>query len=161
MTGATVQFDLAIRSRIGIAASPEAIWPFLSRLQAWKSSVVSIERMSGEPDAEGETLRIGQRPLDVTVHMVMRTVRAVFPGWKVQTLCSEDGTTTDGYVAYTLEPDGQGTRVSCEVIARCRVPLPAGADVDVFAQAANVSTLAKLEADHAVLKQMVESGSDR
>ena len=158
-----LEFDLAIRSRIEIAAPPAAVWSQLGRLQGWKSSVVSVERLAGEADAEGETLRVGQRPGDTTVHTIMRTVRIDPWAWKVQTLQTEDGHTTDGYVAYTLEPAGaNGTRLSCEVVARCRVVPPDDVAETVspadFALAVNVSTRAKLDADHAVLKWLVESG---
>jgi carbon monoxide dehydrogenase subunit G len=158
-----LEFDLAIRNRIEIDAPPAAVWSQLGRLQGWKRSVVSVERLAGEPDAEGETLRVGQRPGDTTVHTIMRTVR-VEPGvWKVQTLQTEDGRTTDGYVAYTLEPVGtNGTRLSCEVIARCRVVPPDDVAERVspagFAHAVNESTRTKLDADHAALKRLVESG---
>jgi hypothetical protein len=159
MSPPRAEFDLAIRSRIGIDAPADAVWAHLSRLQAWKSSVVSLERLSGQPDAEGETLRVGQRPGDVTVNMIMRTVRVQRPGWKIQTLQTEDGDATNGYVVYTLDAEGEGTRLSCDVVARCRVPLPPGVtDVAAFAQQANASTLAKLDADHAALKALVESG---
>ncbi len=158
-----LEFDLAIRSRIEIGAPPAAVWSQLGRLQRWKSSVVSVERLAGETDAEGEMLRVGQRPGDTTVHTIMRTVRIEPWSWKVQTLQTEDGRTTDGYVAYSLEPAGtNGTRLSCEVIARCRVAPPAGDAQGVspaaFAHAVNESTRAKLDADHAVLKRLVESG---
>ncbi len=162
MSQGLVKFDLAIRSRIGIDAPPDVVWAHLSRLQTWKSSVVSLERLSGEPDAEGETLRVGQRPGDVTVHMIMRSVRVVRPSWKIQTLRTEEGDATDGYVVYTLDPNRSGTFLNCEVIARCCVPLPPGVfDVEAFARDANASTLAKLDADHAVLKALVESGQAR
>ncbi len=153
------EFDLAISSRIDIAAAPERVWPCLARPQDWKPSVVSVERLAGEPEAEGETLRIGQRPVDVTVHTIMRTVRSDAPRWKVQTLQTEDGRTTDGYVSYALEPAGPGTRLRCEVVARCQIALPDGFDaVEDFARLVNASTLAKLDADHTALKHLVESG---
>lgn len=158
MSPTLLEFDLAIRSRIGIDAPADVVWTHLAQLQAWKSSVVSLERLSGQPDAEGETLRIGQRPGDVTVHMIMRTVRAERPGWKIQTLRTEDGDATDGYVVYTLDAEGKGTRLMCDVVARCRVPLPPGVtDAAAYARQANASTLAKLDADHAALKALVES----
>lgn len=152
-------FDLALRSRIGIEAPVEVVWARLSQLQAWKSSVVSIERLAGEPDAEGETLRVGQCPGDVTVHVIMRTVRIERPNWKIQTLQTEGSDATDGYVVYTLDAEGEGTRLNCEVVARCRVPLPAGVtDIAGYARQVNASTLAKLDADHVALKVLVESG---
>jgi hypothetical protein len=156
---ALVEFDLAIRSRIDIAVAPALVWPPLMRLKEWKASVVSIERLAGEPDAEGETLRIGQRPADVTVHMIMRTVRVEPFAWRVQTLQAEDGRSTDGYVAYSLESLANGTRLSCDVIARCCVPAPDGAALDriAFARRANESTKAKLDADHAALKRLIEA----
>lgn len=158
-----LEFDLAIRSRIEIDAPPAAVWSQLGQLQGWKSSVVSLERLAGEPDAEGETLRLGQRPGGTTVHTIMRTVRVEPGAWKVQTLQTEDGRTTDGYVAYTLDPAGaHGTRLCCEVIARCRVVPPdrdaEGVSPAEFAHSVNEATRAKLDADHAVLKRLVESG---
>jgi Polyketide cyclase / dehydrase and lipid transport len=160
---ALLEFDLAIRSRIEIGAPPAVVWSQLGRLQGWKDSVVSVERIAGEPDAEGETLRIGQRPVDTTVYTIMRTVRIEPEAWKVQTLQTEDGRVTEGYVAYTLESVGaRRTRLGCEVMARCRVLPPDGVAGDAsptgFARAVNESTRAKLDADHAALRRLVESG---
>lgn len=152
------EFHLALRSSVDIAASAAAVWTHLAQLRAWKRSVVSFERLAGPPDEEGETLRLGQRPADVTVHTIMRTLRSAAPTWKVQTLLTEDGRTTDGYVVYSLQNVGAVTRVCCDVVARCRVPLPADGDVVALARAANDSTRAKLDADHERLKRLVELG---
>lgn len=156
---ARVDFRLALRSRVSIAAPAATVWPLLSRLEAWKSSVVSIERLAGEPDSEGETLRVAQRPADVTVNTILRTLCVERDAWRVQSLTTEDGEATDGYVTYTLDPVSDGTLVTCELVARCRVAAPAAtADVDAFARVVNEATRAKLDADHAVLKRLAESG---
>jgi hypothetical protein len=159
---AVVEFDLAIRSGILIDAPAQDVWHRLARLQDWKPSVVSLERLAGEPDAEGETLRVGQRPGDTTVHVRMRTVRSQPHGWKLQTLRAEDGDTMDGYVSYTLTDDRVGTHLGCMVIARCSMPLPPGVgSARDFERITNASTLAKLEADLVRLKQLVEHGRER
>jgi Polyketide cyclase / dehydrase and lipid transport len=158
--GAWVEFDLAIRSQIDIAAPAPIVWSALSNLRAWKTSVVSVERLAGEADCEGETLRIGQRPMDVTVHTIMRSVRVQKPHWKIQTLQTEDGRATDGYVLYTLEPFGSGTRICCQVIAQCRVPDPGTMPQPAFARHVNEATRAKLDADHMILKRLLEGRAD-
>ncbi|MBU3670915.1 MAG: hypothetical protein FGM43_00100 [Sinobacteraceae bacterium] len=159
---AAVEFDLAIRSVILIDAPAQDVWRWLARLQDWKPSVVSLERLAGEPDAEGETLRIGQRPGDTTAHVLMRTVRSQPHEWKLQTLRAEDGDTMDGYVSYTLTDGQGGTQLGCAVSARCRMPLPPGVgSARDFERLANASTLAKLEADLVRLKQRVEHGRER
>jgi hypothetical protein len=154
-----LDFRLALRSRVAIAAPAAAVWPVLGRLDAWKASVVSFERLAGEPDEEGETLRVGQRPADVTVNTILHTLRVERGAWRVQSLITEDGEATDGYVTYTLDPLNDGTLVTCELVARCRVAAPAAPpDVAAFARGINAATLAKLDADHAVLKRLVETG---
>lgn len=159
MSAACVDFDLVIRSRIEIDAPPELVWKHLAALQEWKESVVSVERLSGDPDSEGETLRVGQRPADVVVHTLMRTVRLEPCSWKVQTLQTEDGRATQGYVLYALERSTRGTNVSCEVVARCSVPVQRDASIEAaeFARQANAATRAKLDADHVALKRLVEA----
>lgn len=160
MTGGTVEFPLVIRSRVTIAAEPEAVWQRLEDLQSWKASVVSLERLAGDPGREGETLRLGQRPLDEVVHVRMTTLRVQPPAWKVQTLQTEQDASIDGYVVYALDPAPGGTLVSCDVIARCRIVPPAGTtDGTAFARRATEATLAKLDADHAALKRLVEAGT--
>ncbi len=154
-----LDFRLALRSRVAIAAPPAAVWTVLGRLDAWKTSVVAMERLAGAPDEEGETLRVDQRPADVTVSTILRTLRVERGAWRVQSLSTADGETTEGYVTYTLDPVGDGTLVTCELVARCRVAAPeAPVDVDAFARQVNEATRAKLDADHASLKRLVETG---
>lgn len=163
MPSPAVEFDMAVRSVVTIDAPPAEVWSGLARLQDWKPSVVSVERLGSAAEGEeGETLRIGQRPGDSTVYVIMRTIRSLPDEWKLQTLRTEDGDATDGYVSYSLIAEQEGTRLCCAAIARCRAPLPpgvgSGRDLE---RIVNVSTLEKLEADLARLKQLVEHGRKR
>jgi hypothetical protein len=122
MPSPAVEFDMAVRSVVTIDAPPAEVWSGLARLQDWKPSVVSVERLGGAAEGEeGETLRVGQRPGDSTVYVIMRTIRSLPHEWKLQTLRTEDGDATDGYVSYSLLAEQGGTRLCCAAVARCRV----------------------------------------
>jgi hypothetical protein len=153
-----VEFHLAIHSEIDIDASPEVVWSWLDRPREWKPSIVSLERLDGEPGQEGESLRLGQRPGAETVHVLMQTLRAEPYARRVQTLRSEASRAVDGFVIYSLAPAGAATRLACEVVARCVVPgaAAAGASPVDFARGVNAATAAKLDADHRTLKALVE-----
>lgn len=161
MAGAEVEFHLAIHSEVEIAAPPPVVWQYLDRPRDWKPSIVSIERLDGQPGREGETLRIGQRPGDETVYVIMRTLRLEPYNRRVQTLSTEASRATDGYVIYTLVPDGTATRLVCDVVARCEVAAAAtgGKTAAEFARTVNEATTSKLDADHRALKALIERRS--
>jgi hypothetical protein len=158
MAGAEVEFHLAIRSEIEIAAPPPIVWLYLDRPRDWKPSIVSIERLDGQPGREGEMLRIGQRPGDETVYVIMRTLRLEPYTWRVQTLSTEASRMTDGFVIYTLAPAGTSTRLACDVVARCTIAGDAtgGKTPAEFARTVNEATAIKLDADHRALKTLIE-----
>lgn len=153
-----VEFDLVLHSEIEICRPPAVIWPHLDRLQEWKDSVVSVERTAGARDTVGEVLRIGQQPAGQTVHVLQRTLRIQVPHHRVQSLTTEDGISTTGYVIYSLMPRGDQTLVVCDVLARVRVPAAAheAGGAAEFARGANDATQAKLDGDHRALKRLVE-----
>ena len=158
MTSAELEFHLAMRSEITIDASPAIVWSFLDRPRDWKPSIVSLECIAGTRGTEGEMLRVGQRPAGETVHVIMQALRLVPPSWRVQTLVSEHSRAVDGFVLYSLSPIGSATGVSCEFVARCRVPTASigGRTLEVFAHELNEATARKLDADHQMLKELVE-----
>ncbi|MEI6720213.1 MAG: SRPBCC family protein [Betaproteobacteria bacterium] len=161
MAGTEVEFHLVIRSEIEIGAPPPVVWGYLDRPRDWKPSIVSIEHLDGPPGQEGETLRIGQRPVDETVYVIMRTLRLEPYARRVQTLTTEASRATDGFVIYTLAPLGTSTRLACEVVARCVVPSGAiaGRTAAEFTRVVNEATAAKLDADHHTLKALIERRS--
>ena len=155
-----VEFDLVLRSEIEIARAPAIVWPFLNRLREWKDSVVSVEHLAGASDTEGELQRIGQRPTGETVYVLHKTLRVRIPRWRVQTLNTEDGVSTNGYIIYSLADHGGVTLLTCDVAARVRLTAPVPAvGVEQIARAANEATQAKLDADHKTLKRLVEEAS--
>lgn len=153
------EFDLILHSEIDIARSAAVVWPYLDRLREWKDSVVSVERAAGKPDEVGGVLRIGQRPGTQTVYVLQKTLGLQVPRWRVQTLETEDGITTSGYICYSLVESAGHTQVICSVAARVRVPASSAEQaggIEKLALAANVDTQTKLDADHRALKQLVE-----
>lgn len=152
-------FDLVLHGEIEIERAPEAVWPCLGRLREWKDSVVSLERIRGEANAVGEVLRIGQRPGRETVYMLQETLAARAPRWRIQSLRAEDGVSANGYIAYTLVDMGAHTLVVCDVAAKVQVTAAAvqqAGGIHALARTANDATQAKLDADHAALKRLVE-----
>ena len=159
MTDNELEFELAMRSVVTIKAPPERVWNYLDRPRDWKPSIVSLELIAGTAGAEGETLRVGQRPAAETVHVIMRTLRLAVPSWRVQTLATEGSRAVEGFLLYSLRAVATGTELSCEFVALCRVPpAVAAADRD-FARQVGEATLSKLDADHLALKQLVEQES--
>ena len=151
-------FHLAIRSEIEILAPAALVWDYLHRPTEWKSSIVSIERIAGSPGEEGETLRIGQRPAEETVYVIMRTLRSTPSEWRVQTISTEANQMTDGYVSYALSKSSTGTYLVANFIARCMLDStvtlrqPLAEYVALIGKATND----KLDADHAALKTLIE-----
>ncbi len=156
--GDLAAFFLAIRSEVLVAAPIARVWSHLDRPGDWKPSIVAIEHLAGTPGTEGERLRVAQRPGDRTVPVLMETVRLEAPRWRVQTLVTEDGPATDGYVIYSLSAADDGTRVDCEVIARCALPRDAldESPLEEFARRVNADTRRKLDDDLHLLKALCE-----
>ena len=158
MSRPEMTFHLAIRSEIEILAPAVIVWDYLHRPTEWKSSIVSIERIAGSPGEEGETLRIGQRPVAETVYVIMRTLRSTPYEWRVQTISTEANQMTDGYVSYALSKSSTGTIVVANFIARCvldstvELRQPLAEYVALISKATNE----KLDADHAALKIVIE-----
>lgn len=157
--GSLVEFDLALHAEVEICGPATLVWPYLDLMREWKDSVVSVEHIDGTPGTVGEVRRIGQRPGPTTVHVLHKTLAMMAPRWKIQSMVTEDGTTSDGYVIYTLiERDGR-TLVLCDVAAKVRVPssnVPLVGGIEQLARAANETTLAKLDVDHSRLKRLIE-----
>ena len=157
-SAAPVRFFLAIRSHVVIAAPAPRIWSYLDRPQEWKPSIVAIERLRGARGAEGEQLRVAQRPGNQTVHMLMETVRLEPPVWRVQTLVTESSRTTDGFVIYSLDSAGNTVQLVCEVVARCEMQadMLGQSPVEEFVRRINEDTRQKLDADLLRLKTLSE-----
>ncbi len=158
MSAPAVEFHLALRCEVAIDATPATIWNWLERPQDWKPSIVALERVSGTPGAEGERLRVAQRPGEQTVQVLMETVRLEPLTWRVQTLTTEASQATDGYVLYSLRAAGATTHLACEVVARCSLPATAIGDTPLaeFAVRINGATRDKLVADLQLLKALAE-----
>ena len=70
------EFDLALRSDVQIAARVARVWACLENLQAWKPSVVSVDRVEGASGEIGEVLRVCQRGAHGVVYVRMRTLQS-------------------------------------------------------------------------------------
>ena len=159
MTDERFEFDLVLRSEVEVDAPRMRVWEQLERVQEWKASVVSVERIGGAPGEIGEALRIGQSRAGQVVYVHMKTLEQQPGAWKVQTLETEDGRTTRGYVAYTLHESQGRTQVIGQLIARASLPLeavPSGQSADQASRMICEATRAKMDADHRVLKQRIE-----
>ena len=153
------EFDLALRSEVRIAASAARVWGCLGDLQAWKPSVVSVDRIDGETGEVGEVLRVGQRSAQGVVYVCMRTVETEEAAWKVQTLETDDGRTTRGYLTYRLIGAPDATQVYAQLVARAAVErsaIPPGSPPAEFARTIADATRTKLDADHARLRELAE-----
>lgn len=158
MTGECHEFDLAIRSEVRIDAPPDVVWQALDRLGEWKRTVASVERISGPRGGIGEVVRVGQRAGEEIVYVTHRTVSLEPFGWRVQWLETEDGRSTRGYLAYSLQPLDRGTRLVGELLARAALPAGsmAGRSDEEASRMITEATRDKFHADHMTLKRLVE-----
>jgi hypothetical protein len=153
------EFDLALRSDVRIRAPAARVWACLEDLQAWKPSVVSVDRLEGVRGEAGELLRVGQRGVEGIVFVLMRTLQCEAAAWKVQTLETEDGRTTRGYLTYRLIEQPSATDLHAQLLARAAVEhsaIPPGCSTGTFARSIADATRAKLDADHVLLKDLAE-----
>lgn len=159
MTSECIEFDLVLRSVVEIDAAPPMVWGGLDRLQEWKPSVASVERLQGLPGSIGEVLRLGQKAGDRIVYVIHETLQLEPGVWRVQSLETEDGRSTRGYLVYSLHERGTGTLLVGELLARASLPASAlaGRSVEQASRMITDATRAKFHADHLALKQWVES----
>lgn len=153
-----IEFDLALRCEIAIESPASVLWGYLDRPREWKDSVASIERIDGEPGEVGEVLRIGQRPSGEIVYTILKTLRLKHTEWKVQSLATENGRLSCGYVIHSLYERGGRTQLVYDFVARCRLPAAEaeGRRREEFARMVQDGTQAKIDADLLVLKNLIE-----
>ena len=123
---------------------------------------------------DGETVTVGAEGVawirrDAGATFLVRGLRAIAdfeaelqlePGaWRVQSLRTEDGRSTRGYLVYSLHERGTGTLLVGELLARASLPASAlaGRSVEQASRMITDATRAKFHADHLALKQWVES----
>jgi hypothetical protein len=159
MTSEFIEFDLVMRSVVEIDAAPPIVWGGLDRVQQWKPSVASVERLQGSPGSIGEVLRLGQKAGDRIVYVIHKTLQLEPGVWRVQSLETEDGRSTRGYLVYSLHERGTGTLLVGELLARASLPADTlgGQSEDEAARMISTATRAKFHSDHLALKQWVES----
>jgi hypothetical protein len=153
-----LEFDIAVRSRIAIAAPARTVWQWIEKPATWNPTIAGIERLAGEAGQVGETLRVMQRRGDQLVATILRTLSVEPAAWRVQSLETEASRAAQGYVLYSLQEDGAGTIVSGELVAHCVYPATATGEFswETFAEQASAATRRKLDDDHARLKALVE-----
>lgn len=158
MTSDFHEFDLAIRSEVQIGAPPDLVWRALDQPGEWKASVASVERVSGPRGGVGEVLRVGQRSGERLVFVTHRTVELEPFVWRVQWLETEDGRSTRGYLAYSLDARGAGTQLVGQLLARAALPVGSirGKCDEEASRMIVRATRDKFHADHLALKRLVE-----
>lgn len=160
MTGTFHEFDLAIRSEVQIHASPEVVWRGLGRIDAWKSSVAAIEPLCGPAGGPGEVVRVAQRAGDRLVHVTHRTIVLEPGSWRVEWMETGNGRSVRGYLVYSLRPEGDGTLLIGELLARAAMPAGStpGRSDEEASRIIVEATREKFHADHLVLKRLAETG---
>ncbi len=149
---------LALRSTVAIAATPQAVWDALLDVQSWKSSVVSVERLCGKPGTVGEVLRVGQARGADTVFVRMETLAQIPLQWRAQTLVTETPGLLSGYLVYSLHRDARATILIGELLCHSPPPpVPEGRTLEEVCSMISQATQAKFDADHEVLKGLLES----
>jgi len=159
MSGGLIEFDLVIRSEVEINAALPVVWNYLSRVQEWKPSVTSVERVQGAAGSIGEVLRLGQRSGDDIVHVIHKTLQLEGNNWRVQSLETEDGRTARGYLVYSLYERGAGTLLAAELLARACIPEAVAGALSAEQASRKIceATRAKFHADHLALKRLIEN----
>lgn len=151
--------DLIVRTSIDIDRPAAAVWPVLVDLKAWKSSVGSLQHMSGEPEKEGE-LRF-MTPMNATAQhgYLIQTMRVVPNRQLVLKLFPSDRAAFLGFAAFTLEESERKTRVTYDVYAEYRMGDMTAQQRSELAQQMHEDVKAKLEAENLQLKKLVEQRS--
>lgn len=152
--------NLVTHSRILIDRRPAAIWPLIVEPSGWKQGLALVHR-SGPPGEEGQVLAAIDPGNPERVVFLVENVEVV-PGERRTIKLYEPGGALLGFALWTLDPEGDRTRVGYDVYSESRLPPGADGRVDpaalaALAREARETNQRRFDAELMALKRLVES----
>jgi len=151
------KFDLIVRTEITINAPASAVWPFLFNVKEWKGSIGKLERVAGEPNKEGETLRVTPKGTGENQGYYIKYVRAVENRQLVIKIFNIPDDGAMGYSDFSLFESNGKTHLIYDVYVEYNLPGMSDEEIKKFGQQAYDGTKNKLENENQKLKELVEA----
>lgn len=144
---------------VDIAASPDDVWRALFMRSAWMDSLVSEETLSGVPGTSGHVSEVTSRVAETIQERIEETVVAEKARHLVIKATTRNETAL-AFIDYELSSvAGPKTHLTLRIYLEARLPLPENAGPGTLAsirQQIETATQAKIEQDHAALKELLE-----
>jgi hypothetical protein len=151
------KFDLIVRTEVTINAPAATVFPFLFNVKEWKGSIGKLERVAGEPNKEGETLRVTPKGAGEDQGYYIKYARVVENRQLVIKIFNIPDDGTVGYSDFSLfETDGK-THMIYDVYVEYNLPGMSDEEIKKFGQQAYDGTKNKLEIENQKLKELVEA----
>jgi len=151
------KFDLIVRTEITIDAPASAVWPYLFDVKEWKQSIGKLERVGGEPNKEGETLRVIPKGAEEDQGYYIKYVRVVENRQLVLKIFNIPDDGAVGFSDFSLFESNGTTHMIYDVYVEYRLPGMSDDQVKRFGQQAYEATKTKLESENHKLKELVEA----
>ncbi|MBN1222465.1 MAG: hypothetical protein JXB23_04415 [Candidatus Aminicenantes bacterium] len=152
------KFDLIVRTEISINRPPADVWPLLFKVKEWKSSIDKLERVAGEPNKEGETLRVTPKGTGEDQGYFIKYVRVEENRQLVIKIFNIPDDGAVGYSDFSLFESKGKTDMIYDVYVEYRLPGMSEEEVRKFGSRAYSATKEKLESENQKLKELVEAG---
>ena len=153
------EIDTVTRTEVNIRAAPATIWPYLFDPTPWKASVRSITLESGTSNHE---LYAVERMFTETEgkkgELLIRNLAVDENKRRVVKITEPNSDRVLGYGSYELYPHGNGTLLVYDVATHYRFEQPPTETKTPLKETLQASAQRRLDAEHAVLKQMIEEG---
>lgn len=151
------KFDLIVRTEITINAPASEVWPFLFKAQEWKQSIGKLERVAGEPNKEGETLRVTPKGAGEDQGYYIKYVRVIDNKQLVIKIFNIPDDGTVGFSDFSLFESSGKTHMIYDVYVEYNLPGMTDEELGKFGQEVYEGTKNKLEVENRKLKELVEA----
>jgi hypothetical protein len=151
------KFDLIVRTEISINAPASAVWPYLFNVKEWKTSISKLERVTGEPNKVGDTLRVTPKGAGEDQGYYIKYVRLVENQQLVIKIFNIPDDGVVGYSDFSLFESNGKTNLIYDVYAEYSLPGMSDEEVKEFGWRIYKGTKIKLESENRKLKELVES----
>jgi len=151
------KFDLIVRTEISINAPASAVWPYLFNVKKWKTSIAKLERVAGDPNKVGETLRVTPKGTVEDQGYYIKYVRVVENRQLVIKIFNIPDDGVVGYSDFSLFESNGKTHLIYDVYAEYSLPAMTDEEVKTFGQQVYEGTKNKLEIENHRLKELVEA----
>lgn len=151
------KFDLIVRTEITINAPASAVWPYLFNVKDWKQSVGKLERVAGEPNKEGEILKVTPKGAGEDQGYYIKYVRVVENNQLVIKIFNIPDDGAVGFSDFSLFESKGKTHLIYDVYVEYRLSGMTDEEVKKFGQQVYDATKNKLENENQKLKDLIEA----